>query len=83
MVEDQVWSQRNQNRLMFRGRYPALFYWFAIRLVNNEVPLFNRYLPGWRNPLNLFRAVSAGIKSAGLPCRHPGHPPALSPTSPT
>ncbi len=63
VVEDQVWSQRNQNRLMFRGRYPALFYWFAIRLVNNEVPLFNRYLPGWRDPRNLFRAFSAAVKS--------------------
>jgi radical SAM superfamily enzyme YgiQ (UPF0313 family) len=63
VVEDQVWSQRNQNRLMFRGRYPALFYWFAIRLLNNEVPLFNRYLPGWRRPANLLRALSAGIKS--------------------
>jgi anaerobic magnesium-protoporphyrin IX monomethyl ester cyclase len=63
VVEDQVWSQRNQNRLMFRGRYPAMFYWFAIRLVNNEVPLFNRYLPGWRQPLNLVRALSAAVKS--------------------
>lgn len=67
VVEDQVWSQRNQNRLMFRGRYPALFYWFAIRLLNNEVPLFNRYLPGWRRPANLLRALSAGVKS--LVCR--------------
>jgi len=63
VVEDQVWSQRNQNRLMFRGRYPALFYWFAVRLVNNEVPLFNRFLPGWRDPRNLVRALLAGIKS--------------------
>jgi len=67
VVEDQVWSQRNQNRLMFRGRYPAIFYWFAVRLVNNEVPLFNRYLPGWRRPKNLVRALSAGLKS--LVCR--------------
>lgn len=67
VVEDQVWSQRNQNRLMFRGRYPALFYWLAVRLVNNEVPLFNRYLPGWRHPANLLRALSCGVKS--LICR--------------
>lgn len=67
VVEDQVWSQRNQNRLMFRGRYPALFYWFAVRLVNNEVPLFNRYLPGWRRPANLARAFSTGLKT--LVCR--------------
>ncbi|MFC1854227.1 B12-binding domain-containing radical SAM protein, partial [candidate division CSSED10-310 bacterium] len=32
---DYAWSKRNENRIAFRGRYPELFYWFAIRLVNN------------------------------------------------
>jgi radical SAM superfamily enzyme YgiQ (UPF0313 family) len=30
-----AWSRRNENRSAFRGRYPSLFYWFAVRLVNN------------------------------------------------
>jgi len=30
-----AWSQRNENRIAFRGRYPSLFYWFAVRLLNN------------------------------------------------
>lgn len=29
------WSRRNENRIAFRGRYPEMFYYFAIRFVNN------------------------------------------------
>lgn len=42
-VEDKIitkleWKQRNENRLAFKGRYPKIFYWFAIRLINNVLP---------------------------------------------
>lgn len=42
-VEDKIitkleWKQRNENRLAFRGRYPKIFYWFAVRLINNILP---------------------------------------------
>ncbi len=42
-VEDKIitkleWKQRNENRLAFKGRYPKMFYWFAIRLINNVLP---------------------------------------------
>lgn len=32
------WKQRNENKLAFKGRYPKIFYWFAIRLINNVLP---------------------------------------------
>jgi radical SAM superfamily enzyme YgiQ (UPF0313 family) len=42
-VEDKIitqleWKQRNENRLAFKGRYPKIFYWFAIRMINNVLP---------------------------------------------
>jgi radical SAM superfamily enzyme YgiQ (UPF0313 family) len=35
LAPDYAWSRRNENRLSFRGRYPAIFYWFAVRLLHN------------------------------------------------
>jgi radical SAM superfamily enzyme YgiQ (UPF0313 family) len=35
LAPDYAWSRRNENRLSFMGRYPSLFYWFAVRLVHN------------------------------------------------
>jgi len=35
LSENYSWSTRNENRIAFRGRYPEMFYWFAIRLMNN------------------------------------------------
>ncbi|MBN2382849.1 B12-binding domain-containing radical SAM protein [bacterium] len=32
---DYTWSQRNENRISFRGLYSERYYWFAVRLVNN------------------------------------------------
>src|SRR5262249_14810705 len=25
------WSSRNQNKLLFKGKYPRIYYWFAVR----------------------------------------------------
>ncbi len=35
LAPDYAWSRRNENRLSFRGRYPVIFYWFAVRLLHN------------------------------------------------
>ena len=41
-VEDRIivgenWSSRNENKLLFKGRYPKLYYWFAARWLVKEV----------------------------------------------
>src|SRR5215472_14376629 len=37
LVPDENWSSRNQNKLLFKGKYPRLYYWFAARWLVKEV----------------------------------------------
>jgi anaerobic magnesium-protoporphyrin IX monomethyl ester cyclase len=37
IIPNENWSSRNQNKLLFRGRYPRLYYWFAARWLVKEV----------------------------------------------
>jgi radical SAM superfamily enzyme YgiQ (UPF0313 family) len=41
-VEDRIianenWSSRNQNKLLFKAKFPRLYYWFAVRWLVKEV----------------------------------------------
>src|ERR1051326_5009431 len=31
IIPDENWSSRNQNKLLFEGKYPRIYYWFAAR----------------------------------------------------
>src|SRR5688572_30298722 len=37
LILDDNWSARNQNKLLFNGKYPPLYYWFAARWLVKEV----------------------------------------------
>jgi len=37
LIKDDNWSSRNQNKLLFKGRFPKLYYWFAARWLVKEV----------------------------------------------
>jgi radical SAM superfamily enzyme YgiQ (UPF0313 family) len=37
ITPDENWSSRNQNKLLFKGKYPRLYYWFAARWLVKEV----------------------------------------------
>jgi anaerobic magnesium-protoporphyrin IX monomethyl ester cyclase len=37
LVKNDNWSSRNQNKLLFKGKYPRLYYWFAARWLVKEV----------------------------------------------
>src|SRR5215470_16535794 len=37
VIRDDNWSSRNQNKLLFKGKYPRLYYWFAARWLVKEV----------------------------------------------
>jgi radical SAM superfamily enzyme YgiQ (UPF0313 family) len=37
IIPNENWSSRNQNKLLFKGKYPRLYYWFAARWLVKEV----------------------------------------------
>jgi anaerobic magnesium-protoporphyrin IX monomethyl ester cyclase len=37
IIPDENWSSRNQNKLLFKAKYPRLYYWFASRWLVKEV----------------------------------------------
>ena len=37
IIPNENWSSRNQNKLLFKARYPHLYYWFAVRWLVKEV----------------------------------------------
>ena len=37
IIKNENWSSRNQNKLLFKGKYPRLYYWFAARWLVKEV----------------------------------------------
>jgi radical SAM superfamily enzyme YgiQ (UPF0313 family) len=37
VIPNENWSSRNQNKLLFKGKYPRLYYWFAVRWLVKEV----------------------------------------------
>ena len=37
LIKDENWSSRNQNKLLFHGKYPRLYYWFAARWLVKSV----------------------------------------------
>jgi radical SAM superfamily enzyme YgiQ (UPF0313 family) len=37
LIKDDNWSSRNQNKLLFKGKFPRLYYWFAARWLVKEV----------------------------------------------
>ena len=37
LIPNDNWSSRNQNKLLFNGKYPRLYYWFAARWLVKEV----------------------------------------------
>src|SRR5215475_8558705 len=37
IIPNDNWSSRNQNKLLFKGKYPRLYYWFAARWLVKEV----------------------------------------------
>src|SRR5438477_1557023 len=37
VIPNENWSSRNQNKLLFKGKYPRLYYWFAARWLVKSV----------------------------------------------
>src|SRR5215470_1318702 len=48
IIPNENWSSRNQNKLLFKARYPRLYYWFAIRWLVKEVNVAKMWRQGNR-----------------------------------
>ncbi|MHC4945617.1 MAG: B12-binding domain-containing radical SAM protein, partial [Planctomycetota bacterium] len=66
LSEDYAWSRRNENRLSFRGRYPALFYWFAVRLIHNWAAFWSVRTRKDSVPKRLLRALKFVVAGCGV-----------------
>jgi len=69
LSEDYAWSRRNENRLSFQGRYPRMFYWFAVRLLHNWSSFFSvrsKGLPLTRRLMFALKFVVAGAGTIGV-----------------
>jgi anaerobic magnesium-protoporphyrin IX monomethyl ester cyclase len=61
IIPNENWSSRNQNKLLFKARYPRLYYWFAVRWLVKEVALDKM----WREKKRPYRRiVSEALKIA-------------------
>ena len=61
IIPNDNWSSRNQNKLLFKGRYPRLYYWFAIRWLVKSVNI-DRMWRGKDRPY--LRIALEGLKVA-------------------
>jgi radical SAM superfamily enzyme YgiQ (UPF0313 family) len=69
-VEDRIipnenWSSRNQNKLLFKGKYPRLYYWFAARWLVKEVNV-DRMWRMTKRPYGKIAVESAKVAIARL-----------------
>ena len=53
VIVDENWTSRNQNKLLFKGKYPRLYYWFAIRWLVKEVAVSRM----WRQKSRPYRKI--------------------------
>jgi radical SAM superfamily enzyme YgiQ (UPF0313 family) len=53
IMPNENWSSRNQNKLLFRGKYPRLYYWFAARWLVKEVNVSRM----WRQARRPYRRI--------------------------
>jgi radical SAM superfamily enzyme YgiQ (UPF0313 family) len=71
-VEDRIipnenWSSRNQNKLLFKSKFPRLYYWFAVRWLVKEVHVAKMWRSKKRPYGKIIReAIKMGVARAGV-----------------
>ena len=67
IMPDENWSSRNQNKLLFKGKYPRLYYWFAARWLVKEVNVDKMWrLKKRPYPQILLESAKAAVARAGV-----------------
>ncbi len=67
VIKDENWSARNQNKLLFKAKYPRLYYWFAVRWLVKEVHVAKMWQQKKRPYGRIIReAIKVGVARAGV-----------------
>ena len=67
IIPDENWSSRNQNKLLFKGRYPRLYYWFAVRWLVKEVAVAKMWREKKRRyPRIAVEALKVAVARSGV-----------------
>jgi anaerobic magnesium-protoporphyrin IX monomethyl ester cyclase len=67
IIPDENWSSRNQNKLLFKGKYPRLYYWFAVRWLVKEINVDKMWRMKKRPyPRILVESAKAAIARVGV-----------------
>lgn len=79
IIANENWSSRNQNKLLFKTKYPRLYYWFAVRWLVKEVNVAKM----WRQEKRPYRKIAkealkvavarAGVAAVDLASIHRAH----------
>lgn len=86
IVPDDNWSSRNQNKLLFKGKYPRLYYWFAARWLVKSVNVDRMWRmkqrPYPRILVETLKIMIArtGVALVDLASFHRSHPRKLAPS---
>jgi radical SAM superfamily enzyme YgiQ (UPF0313 family) len=67
VIPNDNWSSRNQNKLLFKGKYPRLYYWFAVRWLVKEVNVDKMWrLPKPPYPRIFVESAKAAVARLGV-----------------
>lgn len=84
LTSDDNWSSRNQNKLLFKGRYPRLYYWFAARWLVKEVNVDRMWRMKKRPYLRILAETAkvlvarAGVAAVDVASSYRSHPKKLT-----
>jgi radical SAM superfamily enzyme YgiQ (UPF0313 family) len=67
IIPNENWSSRNQNKLLFKSKFPRLYYWFAVRWLVKEVNVAKMWRSKKRPYGKIIReAMKMGVARAGV-----------------
>ena len=86
IIPDENWSSRNQNKLLFKGKYPRIYYWFAARWLVKAVNIDRMWRRSRRPSLRIaiesakMLVARLGVAAVDAVSFRRTHPKKLAPT---
>lgn len=67
IIPNENWSSRNQNKLLFKGKFPRLYYWFVVRWLVKEVNIASMWRLKKRPYKKIFvESLKVAVARAGV-----------------
>jgi radical SAM superfamily enzyme YgiQ (UPF0313 family) len=67
IIPNENWSSRNQNKLLFKAKFPRLYYWFAVRWLVKEVNVAKMWRQNRRPYGRILReSIKVAVARAGV-----------------